>query len=101
MDRFDHSLRKGLTMQREPTRNESTELYDRLIAGERCIVDHVRYNALIDHCSARSRMDELASCQNRHRCGVHDGYVAWIGDENRPQDLELQANGSLYACGSV
>ena len=83
-------------MQRTPTKAESHTLYERLIAGERVVVNREIYNSLIDHCGCRNRMDELASCQNSKRVGTLDENVAWIGDENKPTDLVLQANGSMF-----
>jgi hypothetical protein len=79
----------------------ATALYVRLMRGDRTVVSEQSYDNLIDHCSNRYRMGELASCQNRHRCGVNDGFVAWIGSENKPLDLELGADGSLFAVGSA
>ena len=75
--------------------------YDKMIAGERVIVGECDYDEIIAVCGSRDRIDELASCVNRNRCGVLDEYVAWIGHENKPLDLELGACGSLYAVGSA
>jgi len=75
--------------------------YGRLITGERLKMSISRYLILIDVCGSRDRMDELASCLNRDRCGFEDSYVAWVGKEHRPDDLVWGGGGSFYAEGSV
>lgn len=75
--------------------------YQRLINGERITVSADEYDDIIDNCQSRERIGELASCQNSKRVGVMDGYVAWIGKENKPSDLVLFANGSFFAEGSA
>ncbi len=83
------------------TLDSATLDYNRLISGERIVMSGKRHDRLIDECGCRCRMNELASCLNLNRCGINDEYVAWIGPENKPHDLELGAGGSLYAIGSV
>jgi hypothetical protein len=71
------------------TIRQAKQDYERMIQGERIITNRVRYDALIDHCGDMPRMDELASCRNAKRVGVQDENVAWIGNENKPEDLEF------------
>jgi len=42
--------------------------------------------------------DDIRSAYNARRCGVHDAYVAWIGNENAPADLRY-GDGVAYASG--
>ena len=72
--------------------------YGRMIGGSCVVLNDDRNCGLIEEGGSMERIDELASCVNRNRCGVHDGLVAWIGFENKPTDIEYK---DMYAVGSV
>ena len=59
----------------------------KLINGGRAIVS----DAWIERFAQTDFGSEIVTAHNRHRCGVLDAYVAWIGNENRPGDLEIIA----------
>lgn len=75
------------------------EKLNRLIAGHREIVS----DAFLDAVAATDYGSEIRTANNRHRCGILDAYVAWIGDDNRPSDLtcETSASGQLTAFASL
>lgn len=63
-------------------------MYDklqRLINGERLIVN----DEWLDSVSQTDYGSEIRTAYNRNRLGVHDAYVAWIGDAAKPTDLEF------------
>ncbi len=64
-----------------------------MLAGNREIVSPRQLEA-----PALWNRDDVATCRNRNRVGVLDEFVAWIGNANKPKDLEFHPNG--YAIGS-
>lgn len=72
--------------------------YDRLTRGERVVMSEDQMNSLIDQFCHEDNMIEIASCLNRNRVGILDQYVVWIGEQNKPTDLEY---GNPDAFGSV
>lgn len=65
-----------------------------LIDGGRVIVGDI----WMDEASRTDYGSEIRTCRNRHRCGIHDAYVAWIHESAKPTDLEFLPG---YAIGSV
>jgi hypothetical protein len=80
------------------TKKLALQDYKRLVAGERLVFNTAGLEALNVHCGNLSRILEVASCLNRNRIGTQDQYVVWLGDANKPEDLEFRG---LYAIGSV
>jgi hypothetical protein len=59
---------------------------EKLLAGQRAIVNDEWLNAVNDHPSAGL----IRTAMNRRRVGILDQYVAWIADEAAPADLEIK-----------
>ncbi len=65
---------------------------ERMLRGERVIVCEEVLDAI-------DRID-ICTCSNAKRVGILDQFVAWIGKENRPKDLEYNPNTGMCS-GSV
>ena len=65
-----------------------------MIHGERVVVGDL----WMDDAARTDYGSEIRTCRNRHRCGIHDAYVAWISDDAKPEDLEFHDG---YAIGSL
>lgn len=64
-----------------------------LLNGGREIVDDEFLDSLAD----TEYGNDIRTCRNRNRLGIHDQYVAWMVDSAKPTDLEFRDG---YAIGS-
>lgn len=68
----------------------------RMLRGERVVLSDEYFDQIL--ASHPDVANDIASCHNRKQIGTKDQYVAWIGDENKPKDLEYKGQ---VAIGSV
>lgn len=60
----------------------------RMLNGERVVLSDSDFDEVV--AANPDEANNIASCHNRKQLGTKDQYVAWIGDKNKPKDLEYK-----------